>query len=111
MGDGEHIWAAGEWALMIRNCFVREEGEQLVIGSGVPNRWIPENGAATFGPTLTPWGSVRISLRRRADGVMVSVAAEWRGTAPVLQVRLPGHVPQEVTAPSATTDVVSTSSL
>ncbi|MDX1698026.1 MAG: hypothetical protein R3308_07040, partial [Thiohalobacterales bacterium] len=32
MGDGQHVWAAAEWLLMLRNCFVREEGERLIIG-------------------------------------------------------------------------------
>jgi len=111
MGDGEHIWAAGEWALMIRNCFVREEGDRLVIGSGVPDHWIPKDHFAVFGPTLTPWGSVRVSLRRRSDGVMVSVAGEWRGKAPALEVRLPQHKPQQIATPATNTDVVAHSSL
>ena len=25
MGDGQHVWAAAEWMMMMRNCFVREE--------------------------------------------------------------------------------------
>jgi len=29
MGDGQHVWAAAEWVLMMRNCFVREEGARL----------------------------------------------------------------------------------
>ena len=55
MGDGQHIWAAAEWALMIRNCFVREEEDGLVIGSGVPADWWQENGAE-FGPTPDAMG-------------------------------------------------------
>lgn len=106
MGDGQHIWAAGEWALMIRNCFVREEGDRLVIASGVSDRWIPSHGAASFGPTLTRWGKVSVSLRGRSDGVMVSVVGEWRGPAPILDVRLPRHAPQQITSPAANTDVV-----
>ncbi|MBP2687710.1 MAG: hypothetical protein H6Q81_2615, partial [Deltaproteobacteria bacterium] len=29
MGDGHHAWASAEWVLMIRNMFVREEGDRL----------------------------------------------------------------------------------
>ncbi|MEK8023577.1 MAG: hypothetical protein AAB229_07185, partial [Candidatus Hydrogenedentota bacterium] len=41
MGDGQHAWAAAEWVLAIRNCFVREEcwnqeENGLIIGAGVP---------------------------------------------------------------------------
>ncbi|PTY05166.1 hypothetical protein DB347_16990 [Opitutaceae bacterium EW11] len=106
MGDGQHIWAAGEWALMIRNCFVREEGQRLVIGSGVPVRWIPEDGKpASFGPTLTPWGRVTATLRRRPDGVMVGLAAEWRGRAPALEIAVPGFESQLIENPAERTDV------
>lgn len=111
MGDGQHIWAAGEWALMIRNCFVREESESLVIGSGVPDRWIPADGEASFGPTLTPWGPVKVSFRRRSDGLMISVTGEWRGKPPVLEFRVPGYGPQRVTPSASNTDLVITSSL
>src|SRR6185436_20954594 len=36
MGDGQHVWAAAEWVLMLRNLFVREEGDRLILGSGLP---------------------------------------------------------------------------
>jgi GH15 family glucan-1,4-alpha-glucosidase len=35
MGDGQHVWAAAEWVLMLRNCFVREEGNGLILCSGM----------------------------------------------------------------------------
>lgn len=31
MGDGQHVWAAAEWVLMIRNCFIREEKEPIIF--------------------------------------------------------------------------------
>jgi hypothetical protein len=36
MGDAHHVWAAAEWVLMLRNCFLRKEPRAhfLVIGSG-----------------------------------------------------------------------------
>ena len=35
MGDGQHGWAAAEWVMMLRNLFVREEGRDLLIGTGL----------------------------------------------------------------------------
>jgi len=29
MGDGQHVWAAAEWLMIVRHCFVREEGDHL----------------------------------------------------------------------------------
>jgi hypothetical protein len=97
MGDGQHIWAAAEWALMIRNCFVREEDDRLVIGSGVRLEWWKGNGAL-FGPTLTPWGKVTVRVAPTSTGPSVSVQGEWRGEAPRIEVRLPGFAIQEKSA-------------
>ncbi len=96
MGDGQHIWAAGEWALMLRNCFVREESDRLVVGSGVMLRWIPEDMPATFGPTLTPWGSVEVDLRRAGQGLLATVRGTWRGPPPTIEVRVPGFAIQSL---------------
>ena len=89
MGDGQHIWAAAEWALMIRNCFIREEEDRLVIASGVRLGWWKNDGAQ-FGPTLTPWGKVTVHLAPTPAGPRISVHGEWRGNAPIIEVRLPG---------------------
>lgn len=96
MGDGQHIWAACEWALMIRNCFVREEASpgsdtprRLVIAAGVRPEWY-QDGEATFGPTLTPYGAVSVRITTELSGPRVRVEGHWRGTPPILDVRLPG---------------------
>ena len=85
MGDGQHGWAAAEWVMMIRNCFVREEADELVIGSGILKEW----GDASFGPTLTAWGTVSVRL----EGSRVFVEGKWRGAAPRLRVEVPGFAP------------------
>ncbi len=108
MGDGQHIWAAGEWALMIRNCFVREETDHLVIASGVPERWIPLDTPASLAPTLTPWGPVGVTLRRRSDGIQISVSGQWRGRPPRLVFAFPGHARHTVETPAAETEFVTT---
>jgi hypothetical protein len=97
MGDGQHIWAAAEWALMVRNCFVREEEDSLVICSGVPPDWWQETGAE-FGPTLTPWGRVTVSIAPMPTGPRLTIQGEWRGDPPRLDVRLPGFSVKEKTA-------------
>jgi len=89
MGDGQHVWAAAEWALMVRNCFVREEDDRLVIASGVRPEWWREGGAL-FGPTLTPWGRVTVEIIPKQQGAGVRIQGEWRVAPPLLDVRLPG---------------------
>jgi hypothetical protein len=113
MGDGQHMWAACEWAMMVRNCFVREERGRLIIGSGVRPEWCRAMGAS-FGPTLTPFGPVSVRLvptaessspfagarrdeRRNntlvTDTLRVVVEATWREVKPELELRVPGFDP------------------
>ena len=80
--------------MIIRNCFVREEGDGLVIGSGLrPEWWL--GAPAALGPVLTPFGPVSVQLTGTAGGVAVRVEGEWRGTAPRLQIGVPGFAPVE----------------
>ena len=122
MGDGQHMWAACEWAMMLRNCFVREEHGRLIVGSGVRPEWW-RTKSAILGPTLTPFGPVTVRIttsagpaatgsdaqrqtdstpnacgRRSAD---VVVEGTWRGVMPQLDVRVPGFTPQQRTANAA----------
>ncbi|ACB74077.1 hypothetical protein [Opitutus terrae] len=92
MGDGQHIWAAAEWLMMIRHLFVREEAGTLVIGAGLRPEWWRDAEAA-FGPTLTPYGAVRVRISAQDAGARVQLDAAWRGGAPALEFHLPGCAP------------------
>lgn len=93
MGDGQHIWAAAEWLMMIRNCFVREEPDALLLGSGVKPAWW-QGARTTYGPTLTPWGALSIAIEDGEDGnVRVTLDPRWRGEPPRIEFRLPGCAP------------------
>jgi hypothetical protein len=87
MGDGQHGWAAAEWVMMIRNCFVREEKDKVVIGSGILPEW--REGGVAFGPTLTAWGPVSVRL----EDALLTVDAKWRGAGPRVRVEIPGFTP------------------
>lgn len=103
MGDGQHVWAAAEWVLMMRNCFVREEDESLILCQGVPARWLAGGAPLTFGPAPTAFGPVSITVERSEDTGRVTVAwrGAWHGAAPAIEVRLPGLRPV-VAKPDAT---------
>lgn len=89
MGDGQHGWAAAEWLMMIRNLFVREEGDHLVIGGGILPRWLETDEALHFGPTLTPFGAVSVAISESPR--QVSVEGQWFGEAPRVTVDVPGY--------------------
>jgi hypothetical protein len=89
MGDGQHVWAAAEWVLMLRNLFVREEGEGLIIGAGIRSEWLEQG--CRLERALTPHGEVSVVFEPRGSGeVNLTVSATWRREAPRIDVRVPG---------------------
>jgi hypothetical protein len=99
MGDGQHGWAAAEWILMIRNLFVREEGNALVLGSGLFPRWLDHQGELAFGPTATPWGTIHVRFTVGSDGLLLTADTDWHGDAPELRAEVPGYRAQTVPEP------------
>ncbi|MFP4261294.1 MAG: hypothetical protein ACLFS1_09465 [Opitutales bacterium] len=91
MGDGQHGWAAAEWIMMLRNCFVREEADHLVIGSGILPEWLEAGGELRFGPSLTAWGPVTVRVH---DG-QVFVEGAWREERPRIVVAVEGYTASE----------------
>ncbi len=101
MGDGHHAWASAEWLMMIRNAFVRDEPDSLVLGSGILPEWLHPTGRNSdtprgelrFGPTPTPWGPITVTVTARATSALVHWQGTWRGPVPRIAVRLPHHAP------------------
>jgi len=93
MGDGQHGWAAAEWVMMMRNCFVRQEADRLIIGSGLFEDWFDTDEELRFGPTLTPFGAVTIRISGPRSEPRLTTEAAWRGKAPRIDVAIPGYRP------------------
>lgn len=102
MGDGHHVWASAEWVVMQRNCFVREEGERLVLGAGLFPEWLTQTKPLYFGPTPTPFGPVTVWVSPEDDQITVAWQGEWRGAAPEVCVSLP-HFPVQTAKAEAST--------
>jgi hypothetical protein len=97
MGDGQHIWAAAEWVLILRNSFVREEEEKLILCSGIPISWITEGKGAALGPALTSFGPVKILIKTKDGKIRIQWSGDWRnGKEPAIEIRLPGFAPVQV---------------
>ncbi|HTL67299.1 MAG TPA: hypothetical protein VL200_06535 [Lacunisphaera sp.] len=95
MGDGQHIWAAAEWLMLLRNLCLREERDRLVVGAGVAPEWLAL-GPVGLTRTLTPHGAVGVRFTAAPRGVTVHIDAAWRGRAPALSLQVPGCAPLEV---------------
>src|SRR5262249_3188360 len=78
MGDGQHIWASAEWVMVIRNMFVREEDNGLVLASGVFPAWLAADQPVSFGPTPTPYGDLALELESSNGSLTVTWEATWR---------------------------------
>ncbi len=96
MGDGQHGWAAAEWIMMLRNMFVREEQDALIVGSGIFPEWLKTSEDLSFGPTLTEWGPVTVKIFKQGENLLLEVQGKWRDQPPRLQARVPGFKPAEV---------------
>jgi hypothetical protein len=92
MGDGQHVWAAAEWLMMMRNLFVREEDGTLIVGSGIRRAWMENSKPFGLERTLTPFGEVSVRiLPLTANESDLSIQGEWRGQPPQFDVRVPGY--------------------
>jgi hypothetical protein len=96
MGDGQHGWAAAEWVMMIRNLFVREEGDKLILGSGIFPEWLESGKELRFGPTLTPYGQVSVRVDHEEDEPGLQVDASWHEKQPEMEIQVPGYRTQKV---------------
>jgi hypothetical protein len=90
MGDGQHVWAAAEWVLMIRNCFVREEDNRLILCSGIPQVWLQEKQTISFGPAPTSFGDIHISIKPQGKKILVEWQGQWFTKEPLIDIQLPG---------------------
>jgi hypothetical protein len=95
--------------MMLRNCFVREEGEGLILCGGIPSEWLDQEEPIRFGPTLTPFGPVEVAIRSGGETVHVSWAARWRSPPEALEIALPGTGCQVVGPETSAVDLIRNS--
>ncbi len=100
MGDGQHVWAAAEWILCIKNCFVREEEKEgkLILYSGIPSHWLKEGETISFGPVLTIFGKIKLHIQIKNAQIKFSWQANWHDQAPQLEIHLPNTPIQMLSA-------------
>jgi len=90
MGDGQHVWAAAEWVLMVRNCFVRQEDDRLILCSGIPKNWIEKKQIMSFGWAPTSFGDIQISIIPQEGNTIVRWQGQWFKKEPTIDIHLPG---------------------
>jgi len=67
-----HGWSLASLCLLIRDCIIREEGNRLILLSGVPASWLADGQRIRlFLPT--EYGEVRVICTGKAEGIQVKV--------------------------------------
>jgi len=107
MGDGQHVWASAEWVLMIRNCFVREEAERLILCSGIPQSWLDKRQTIAFGPAPTSFGDIQISIKPQGQNVLVEWHGHWLTKEPPIDIQLPGFLNVRILPGTNSFEIVS----
>jgi hypothetical protein len=91
MGDGQHGWAIADFIMLIRNMFIQEESDALIIGRGIMPEWLEMKKPISYGPTLTPFGSVVVQIDTIDDKVAVRLSVDWHDQPPEsIVAHLPG---------------------
>lgn len=91
MGDGQHTWAAAEWISMVRNCFVREEGNRLLLCQGILPVYLDSADELSFGPAPTRFGPVSVQVKKGSNGRHeVHFSGRWFDTEPVVEIAICG---------------------
>jgi hypothetical protein len=77
--------------------FLGEEGDKIILGSGVFPEWLESGEELRFGPTLTPHGQVSLTLQRKEDELALKVDASWFDQPPEMEVMVPGYKAKTIT--------------
>ena len=90
MGDGQHGWAAAEWMCYVHMMFVAEEGEDLLLCSGIPLEWLAVGKQLKAERLRTRFGTVSVAITGESTGIEVSIAGDWYRAPPSLRLRFLG---------------------
>lgn len=67
LGDLPHSWIGAEFVLAVRSMFVEESNKTLVIGKGIPSRWLDDGGVGiAHWPTW--YGELDFQVSRDGNG-------------------------------------------
>ncbi len=91
MGDGQHGWAAAEWVLMVRALFIREETDELIIGSGLLPEWLESDEELFFGPSPTQHGTISVRVIKEDDKRKIKIVSHGKDASCPIRISIPGY--------------------
>ena len=75
--------------MMIRNAFVREEADRLVVGSGLWPEWLEQGAELRFGPAPTAFGPFTVRVEIASEMASIEWSGAWRERPPILEIAVP----------------------
>ncbi|MGK0186430.1 MAG: hypothetical protein ACI9R3_002213 [Verrucomicrobiales bacterium] len=99
MGDGQHAWAAAEWISMMRHSFVREEGDDLVLGAGIDEKWFASGETFGISNAPTTFGRIDLCFEPSGDSYRVRWHGNWHREPASLSLEIPSLPPLKLNEP------------
>ncbi len=106
MGDGQHVWAAAEWLMILKNIFIREESnfDIIYLCSGIIRDHLITCKSLSIGPVVTRYGIFDISIEKNADFIEVHhTCTPGQKTVQAIYVSLCNLPPVQVSVEHSTT--------
>ncbi len=88
MGDGDHGWAAAEFVGLVRDMLVREQGDALMLGAGIPRHWFKPNMRVEVNRASTRHGLISYILTAETKALTI----RWRLKRNPLQEERPMYL-------------------
>ncbi|MDG5815458.1 hypothetical protein QA601_10235 [Chitinispirillales bacterium ANBcel5] len=93
MGDGQHVWAAAEWVMMVRNSFICEDNYgKIVLCQGIIDEYLTDSKTLSFGPAPTTHGAFTVEVNVLSESqIEVKWFGQYNSTPPeVIEIAMPG---------------------
>ena len=80
IGDMPHTWVGSDFIRSVLDMFAyeRDSDSTLVVGAGIPERWIREDDGVGITGLSTHYGLINYAMRARANGLEVRISGNLR---------------------------------
>jgi len=95
LGDLPHAWVGSDFVRSVLDmlAYERESDDALVLGAGIPSRWLASPTGIEVHELCTRWGHLDFTMRRDASGggVVVAIPGSFRVPAGGIVIQPPGR--------------------
>ena len=105
IGDMPHTWVGSDFIRSVLDMFAyeRESDSSLVVGAGVPERWMTADSGVVVRGLRTPYGGLNLTMRARGDTARIVLTGSVRPPRGGIAVRAPWTALSSTTNSAPTT--------